>query len=64
MKNALGVSKVQEDHHRTLEGAGRFEPQRQVSRSLYLIFEDELRRRGHRRHSSECVEPRGVWRPA
>ena len=45
----LGVSKVQEDHHRTLEGEGRFEGQRESSRSLHVVLEDELRRHGHSR---------------
>lgn len=45
----LGVSKVTEDHHRTLEREGRFESQRESSRALHVVLEDELRRHGHRR---------------
>ena len=44
-----GVSTVKEDHHLTLEGEGRFERQREASRSLHLLLEDELRRHGNSR---------------
>ena len=57
-----GVSTVQSNHRQTIRGEARLYRQRELSRSLFLALEDELRRQGNTRPLIRIRQP--AWSAA